>query len=146
MAMAIGSSGGHKGSATPNINVTPLVDIVLVVLIIFMMVTPMMTKTFWLNLPPKEPDKKADTPPPPTDVKPVVMTVDKHGAIEVNRVRFEKAEIKARLPRVMAGAGQRVLYFDAADDAPYAAAVEAMDLSRASGVKSIAILTEKVAK
>jgi len=146
MAMAVGGNGGHKGSATPNINVTPLVDIVLVVLIIFMMVTPMMTKTFWLNLPPKNEEKKAETPPPPSDIKPVVMTVDKHGAIQVNHVAFAKAEIKERLPRVMAGAGQRVLYFDAADDAPYAAAVEAMDLSRASGVRSIALLTEKVAK
>jgi len=146
MAMAVGSSGGRKGSATPSINVTPLVDIVLVVLIIFMLVTPMMTKTFWMNLPPKDDDKKAETPPPPTDVKPVVMTVDKHGAIQVNRVPFAKGEIKERLPRVMAGAGQRVLYFDAADEAPYAAAVEAMDLSRASGVRAIALLTEKVAK
>lgn len=146
MAMAVGASRGAKGSSSPTINVTPLVDIVLVVLIIFMLVTPMMTKTFWLNLPPKSEDQKAATPPPPSDIKPVVMTVDKGGAIQVNHVPFSKAEIGARLPRVMAGAGQRVLYFDAADDAPYAAAVEAMDLSRASGVRAIAILTEKVAK
>ncbi len=46
---------------------------------------------------------------------------------------------------MMAGSNQKVLYFDAADDATYGTAIEAMDLSRASGIKSIAILTEKVA-
>jgi biopolymer transport protein ExbD/biopolymer transport protein TolR len=146
MAMAVGSNGNRKGSATPSINVTPLVDIVLVVLIIFMLVTPMMTKTFWLNLPPKSEAKQDNTPTPPVETKPVVMTVDKSGAVRVNNVPLQKSDIRERLPRVMAGAHQRVLYFDAADDAPYSVAVEAMDLSRASGVKQIAILTEKVAK
>lgn len=146
MATSIGTIRARRGAAAPSINVTPLVDIVLVVLIIFMIVTPMMTKTLWLNLPPKDEEKKAESKPPPTDVKPVVMTVDKAGTIRVNHVVFDKKEIRERLPRVLAGAGQRVLYFDAVDDAPYHAAVEAMDLSRASGVRSIAILTEKVAK
>ncbi len=140
------TGGGKKQYAAPTINVTPLVDIVLVVLIIFMIVTPMMTKTLWMNLPPKDDDKQDAATPPPTDVKPVVMTVDPSGAIKVNGVPFPKADIKERLPRVMAGAGQRVLYFDAHDDASYAGAVEAMDLTRASGVRSIAILTAKVAK
>ncbi|MDF3071633.1 MAG: tolR4 [Polyangiaceae bacterium] len=89
MGVQLGGGGGKKSGSTPNINITPLVDVVLVVLIIFMIVTPMVTKTFWLNLPP-------------------------------------------------------VLYFDAASDASYAAAIEAMDLSRTAGVKSIAILTESV--
>ena len=52
----MGGGGEMKDASTPNINITPLVDVVLVVLIIFMIVTPMVTKTFWLNLPPK--DKK----------------------------------------------------------------------------------------
>jgi len=146
MAMAVGSSGNRKGSVTPSINVTPLVDIVLVVLIIFMLITPMMTKTFWLNLPPKSEVKQDDAPAPPIETKPVVMTIDKIGTVRVNNVQMERRDIKERLPRVMAGANQRVLYFDAADDAPYSTAVEVMDLSRASGIKQIAILTEKIAK
>lgn len=146
--MGMSASGGRskKGFVNPSINVTPLVDIVLVVLIIFMLVTPMMTKTFWMNLPPKPEEEKKAEPVTPSEIKPVVMTVDPGGVIRVNNVVFTRGEIRDRLPRVLAGAGQRVLYFDAADEAPYSAAVEAMDLSRASGVKSIAILTEKVAK
>ena len=143
MGMTPTPAAGGKG-ATPTINMTPLVDVVLVVLIIFMIATLTLTKTFFLNLPPKE--AKENTPPPPAETKPVVMTVDQKGVIRVNQTVLEKAEIKQRLPRLMAGANQRVLYFDAHDDAPFGTAIEALDLSRGSGIKSIAILTEKVVK
>ena len=137
----MGGGGKKKDSSTPNINITPLVDVVLVVLIIFMIVTPMVTKTFWLNLPPKD---KNEEPAPPSDNKPLVMTVDKAGVIRMNTTVISKNEIKDRVPRMLAAKDQKVLYFDAANDASYAAAIEAMDLSRAGGVKSIAILTETV--
>jgi biopolymer transport protein ExbD/biopolymer transport protein TolR len=135
--------GKHKQGSTPSINITPLVDVVLVVLIIFMIVTPMVTKTFWLNLPPKAENKD---PPPPSDNKPLVMTVDKAGVIRVNATVLQRHEVKERVPRMLAAKDQKVLYFDAASDASYAAAIEAMDLSRSGGVKSIAILTESVLK
>lgn len=138
-----GNSKKSKGASTPTINITPLVDVVLVVLIIFMIVTPMVTKTFWLNLPPKNEDRE---PPPPSDNKPLVMTVDKAGVIRVNTTVISKGEIRERVPRMLAAKDQKVLYFDAASDASYATAIEAMDLSRAAGVKSIAILTESVLK
>jgi len=137
----MGGSGKKKDTSSPNINITPLVDVVLVVLIIFMIVTPMVTKTFWLNLPPKD---KNEEPPPPSDNKPLVMTVDKAGVIRMNTQVIAKNEIRDRVPRMLAAKDQKVLYFDAANDASYAAAIEAMDLSRAGGVKSIAILTESV--
>lgn len=138
-----GASGGKKReTSTPTINITPLVDVVLVVLIIFMIVTPMVTKTFWLNLPPKDDSKE---PAPPSDNKPLVMTVDKDGVIRMNTTVIAKHEIKDRVPRMLAAKEQKVLYFDAANDASYAAAIEAMDLSRSGGVKSIAILTEAIA-
>ena len=138
-----GGSKKGKGASTPSINITPLVDVVLVVLIIFMIVTPMVTKTFWLNLPPKNEDHD---PPPPSDNKPLVMTVDKAGVIRVNTTVLSKNEVRDRVPRMLAAKDQKVLYFDAASDASYASAIEAMDLSRAGGVKSIAILTESVLK
>jgi biopolymer transport protein TolR len=135
--------GNKKEGSTPTINITPLVDVVLVVLIIFMIVTPMVTKTFWLNLPPKSDDKE---PLPPSDNKPLVMTVDKAGVIRMNTTVISKADIRDRVPRMLAAKDQKVLYFDAASDASYAAAIEAMDVSRSGGVKSIAILTETVMK
>jgi biopolymer transport protein ExbD/biopolymer transport protein TolR len=141
MGVQLGGGGGKKSSSTPNINITPLVDVVLVVLIIFMIVTPMVTKTFWLNLPPKNDEKDVT---PPSDNKPLVMTVDKAGVIRMNTTVIAKNEIRERVPRMLAAKDQKVLYFDAASEASYAAAIEAMDLSRTAGVKSIAILTESV--
>lgn len=143
MAVNLSTGKSKKDSATPNINVTPLVDVVLVVLIIFMIVTPMMTKTFWLNLPKEEKDK---TPPKQSDAKPLVMTVDRSGVIRVNQTIVPEHEVKERVPRMLAAKNQRVLYFDAHDDTAYGTAVEAMDLSRAGGVRSIAMLTETVVK
>ena len=144
MGMSLGGGARKKKTtAVPAINITPLVDVVLVVLIIFMIVTPMVTKTFWLNLPPKD-DSKSE--PAPTDNKPLVMTVDKAGVIRVNTTILTKREVMERVPRMLAAKDQKVLYFDAHSEASYATAIEAMDLSRAGGVKSIAILTESVMK
>jgi biopolymer transport protein ExbD/biopolymer transport protein TolR len=142
MGVQLGGGSKKKGGSVPAINITPLVDVVLVVLIIFMIVTPMVTKTFWLNLPPKNDDKQE--PAVPNDNKPLVMTVDKTGVIRMNTTVIAKNEIKERVPRMLAAKDQKVLYFDAANDASYMAAIEAMDLSRSGGVKSIAILTESV--
>jgi biopolymer transport protein ExbD/biopolymer transport protein TolR len=72
------------------------------------------------------------------------MTVDKSGVVRMNTTVIAKNEIKERVPRMLAAKDQKVLYFDAANDASYAAAIEAMDLSRSGGVKSIAILTEAI--
>jgi len=143
--MAFQVGGSDKGGPRPNVNVTPLVDIVLVLLIIFMVMTPMMTKTFWLNVP-KEQDDKKPVPPPSASNEPLVLTVDKAGVIRVNKTILEKAEIASRLPRMLAAKKMKVVYFDAHNDTPYGLAMEAMDLARAAGARSIALLTEPVVK
>lgn len=145
MGMNIGGHG-KKGQPTPDVNVTPLVDVTLVVLIIFMVMTPMMTKTFWLNIPDKPDPQQAEKPKPKERVEPLVMTVDKEGIIRVNKTVLAKDQIASRLPRMLAAQKQKVLYFDAHDRVSYGAASEAMDLSRAAGARSIAILTKSVVK
>jgi biopolymer transport protein ExbD len=142
MAMTTGNSGNKH--PTPEVNVTPLVDIALVVLIIFMCVTPMMTKTFWLNLPAK--DDKQESKPAAEPSKPLVMRVGKNGALRINQTELSKDELAQRLPRMLAAASQKVLYFDAEDGVLYGTAVEAMDLARAAGARSIAIVTKKLAQ
>ena len=150
MAFDVGAGSGKKGKVRPqpSINVTPLVDVILVVLIIFMLVTPMMMKTFWLNVPKAvEPEKQEQAASDDDEAKkPLVMTVAKDGVIRINDHVIAKAELKTRLPRLLAAKENKVLYFDANDAAPYGFAVEAMDLSRAAGAGSIAIMTQNVAK
>jgi biopolymer transport protein TolR len=134
------ASGGKKKNATPQMNVTPLVDVVLVLLIIFMVVTPLLSKQFWLELPKQEESKAAS----PEENKSVVLTVDRDGTMKVNGAGVERAELKDKITRYMAARPDKVVYFDAADDAPYASTVEAMDIARQGGAKSVAILTKKV--
>ena len=142
MGMNLGS-GGAKDAIRPAMNVTPLVDVVLVLLIIFMVVTPLLTKQFWLNLPKK--DDRAEPTPPADSEKPVVISVDRAGGIRINQTTVSRAELKERLPRILATRADQVVYFDAADDAPFGVAVDVMDTARGVGAKSIAILTEKTA-
>lgn len=139
--MAMGISHGKKSAVAPSMNVTPLVDVVLVLLILFMVVTPLLSKQVWLNLPVK--DDRAAPPPPADNDKPVVLTVDKDGVVRINRDEVSRAELKQRLPRIIAARADAVIYFDAADDAPYGLTVDVMDVARQAGARSIAILTEK---
>jgi biopolymer transport protein TolR len=136
-------SSDKKQRPAPVINVTPLVDVVLVVLIIFMIVTTMMTRTFWMNLPKSE---KKDDNPNPSDLKPLVLTIDKAGVIRANQTVLTKPEVRDRVIRMLAAKNQKTLFFDAHDQVPYASVVETIDLVRAGGVKSIAMLTETVVK
>jgi len=142
--MAFGASGNSKKTrATPQMNVTPLVDVVLVLLIIFMVVTPLLSKQFWLQLP-KQETKQAEEAP--KENKSVVLTVKKDGSLQINGTDLKKEELKDKVSRVMAARSDKVVYFDAADEAPYAVTVEAMDVARQGGAKTIAILTNRVVR
>ncbi len=133
------SSGGQK-HATPAMNVTPLVDVVLVLLIIFMVVTPMLTKTFWLNLPKKDAE---EAPPPSIDAdKPVVLTVDAEGVVRINKQVVERRELREKLQRIFAARKDQILFFDAGDAVPYGIAAEVMDIARTGGARTISLLTE----
>jgi len=125
----------------PVMNVAPLVDVVLVLLIIFMVITPMLSKTFWLNLPKR--DEKVEEPPPNAQ-KNIVVLVTKTGDVLVNSENIPRDALKERIARMLAPRPEKVIYFDAEDDAPYASTVEVMDISRRGGATTIAILTEKL--
>ncbi len=142
MGMSSSSGAGNKGRAIPQMNVTPLVDVVLVLLIIFMVITPLLTKQFWVQLPKQE----TAAAEPPSENKSVVLTVKKEGILEINGTPVDKAELRDKVTRVMAARSDKVVYFDAADDAPYAVTVEAMDVARQGGAKTVAILTTKVVR
>jgi biopolymer transport protein TolR len=141
MAIEIGGGQGKPGRATPSMNVTPLVDVVLVLLIIFMVITPMLAKQFWLHLPNKI---EKDEPPAQVDDdnKPIVVSVTKKGEIKINRDVVPQAQFENKLRRVLAGSGQRTVFFDAEEEAEFGKAVETMDLARAGGAATIVVLTD----
>lgn len=144
MGMDLGKSPSKPGRATPTMNVTPLVDVVLVVLIIFMVVTPLMAKQFWIHLPNKPENEEPQVPDDKNEI--VVVTMTKSGEMLINREVVPEAELSAKLRRVLAFKGQRTVFFDADEDADFGNAVKAMDLARGGGAETIAVVTEPLAR
>src|SRR5215831_278538 len=114
--MTLGS-GASKGSVSPEMNVTPLVDIVLVLLIIFMVITPLLTKNFWVHTPKQEKEEVERQQLEQDPTPPLVLRVDGNRAIAVNGTTVSLGELADRLKRMFAARDDHVLFFDAADDA-----------------------------
>ena len=134
---------GSTRRVRPQMNITPLVDVVLVLLIIFMVVTPMMTKNLWLNVPPKA--EETTPPPPPGALPPLVLTVERDGVARVNGDVIPREELAARLVRMLNARPDKVVFFDAESSMPYGQALEVLDLVRGGGVETIAVLAEETA-
>ena len=144
MAMNVGAPSGKKGKAHPEMNVTPLVDVVLVLLIIFMVIMPLMPAHFWVHVPDKPDPNEEVTPPDPEQQQPIVISVNPEGEFQINREIVSDAEFAPKLKRVLIARGERKVFFDAADKAPYSRAVRALDLARIGGAAHIAVLTQGV--
>ena len=140
MAMTVGSGSG-KGVA-PAMNVTPLVDVVLVLLIIFMVITPLLSKQFWVHTPKQEKEeiKREEVQEDPNP--PLVLRVAKDRMISVNGANVAFEELADRLKRMFAARDDHVLFFDATDDAEYGFAVQVLDQAREGGAVTIATLTQ----
>lgn len=137
--------GAKKGAVTPAINVTPLVDVVLVLLIIFMVITPMLTKQMWVQVPEKQKDQKV-APLPDDGQPPVTLRLELGGKMYVGPDLVSKADLKTKLKRVFAARSDRLLFFDADDNVTHGEALAALDLARASGPWTLIILPEPLPK
>lgn len=139
MAMTVG--GGNAKTPTPVMNVTPLVDVVLVLLIIFMVITPLLNKNFWVHLPKQEkeeiePEQADDDPEPP-----LVLKILADHTIQVNGTGVAYDELPDRLRRMFAARDDHVMFFDADDAAEYGYAMQVLDQAREGGAVTIAPLT-----
>lgn len=139
MAIDLGGGRGAKRPA-PDMNVTPLIDVVLVLLIIFMAMTPVAAKKFWVHTPKQE--KQELDQPAPDPQPPLVLRLEADGRITVNGTVLAAPELSERLRRMFAARTDHVLFFDADDDVPFALAMQAMDAARAGGAVTIATLTQ----
>lgn len=144
MDIEVAHKGAKKGRAKhrPEMNVTPLVDVVLVLLIIFMVLTAALSEHFWINVPEKATEDEAEES---NDAEqPIVVSVNEKGHIQINRDVYPDAEFPARLKRMLVARGDRRVYFDAQDRVPFARAVQVLDLARGGGAAAIAVVTEKL--
>ena len=144
MAMDLGGGGfGKKNRVKPEMNVTPLVDVVLVLLIIFMVLAPVLSKSFWVRLPPKDTvEEQLDQANDPN--VPLILMVKEGGDLQINKVDVPRDQLKEKLIRMFNARPDNALYVDAEDDAAYGAVLTAIDGARAAQAHPVVILTKKL--
>jgi biopolymer transport protein ExbD len=136
MAMGLGSK-----KPVTDINVTPLIDVVLVLLIIFMVLTPLAEKQKFLRVPEYQPDAQ---PVPPDAVPPdqTVLTVLKSGRVLLNKQELEVDEAMRRLHESYDGRPSKPLFFNAEDEVKYDLAFQVLDAAHQAGVNTIGMMTD----
>ena len=140
-----------KSGVRSDINITPLVDVVLVLLIIFMVLTPLMEKELQVRVPEETPPEMLNEPPPP-DLTQVVFKVDESGIWHLNTETLTDSNAQERLRAYFrvakskeATQGPPVIFFDADDKAKYVRAVKALDAIRdSSSGWTIGMMTESI--
>lgn len=135
--MAASDLGGGSGGLRCEINVTPLVDVMLVLLVIFMVVTPMLR----LELPIDLPETKAGTAAEAADQ--VILAADSDGVLRLNGAPVAEEALETTIRDVFAGRDEKTLFLEADRSLPYATVVDLMDTCRAAGVLRIGVLTRK---
>jgi biopolymer transport protein TolR len=134
--MAFG--GSSSGGIRSDINITPLVDVVLVLLIIFMVMTPTLLKQMELTVPEKA--EVQMTPPPSSDQ--VVVGVTKEGKISINNEMIDASAFVERMHEIMKNSHDKLVFFNIDDEAIYGDVMHVMDLTRGCGAKVLGIMTK----
>lgn len=139
MAMQLGTTGVKS-----DINVTPFVDIVLVLLIIFMVVTPMLSRALNLSVPPKS----DATPSSEVTADQLIISVKGPGTnpkVYLNRDEIIGAKdgVKKTIEDLMKGRREKVVFFQAENELPYQYVVDVMDQIRAGGAEKIGLITDE---
>ena len=133
MAFTTGDGRGVRSE----INITPLVDVVLVLLIIFMVMTPVLLKKLDLNVP-----EKVDTDVQVTASEQLVVSVAADSSVSINKEPVPRDELGAKLSELLQSRRDKVVFFDVDDTANYADVVAVMDVTRGAGAKVLGIMTK----
>jgi len=110
------------------LDVTPLVDILLVLIIIFMVITPILQKGFTTQVPPKAPPSTN-----PSQSNAIVLQIDAGSGMSINRQPVTLQDLGERLGAIFATRADKVLFVDVDDKAPYESVVKALDIARGPG-------------
>ena len=135
MAMDV---GGNRKGVRADINVTPLIDVVLVLLIIFMVLVPSMLKELTANIPRKD---ESNTPPDPS-ASPVVVEYTAKGELSLNGEPLAPEALADKVAEKIKYKSQKVVFFKIEDDAPYGDAIRFMDIVRGAGATTLGIVTK----
>ena len=130
--------GGTKGGLKADINVTPLVDVMLVLLIIMMLIAPMLQQGVSVKLP--QASNTADKPET-QDQTVVAVTSDKR--LYLNGVPIQEGELQSKIQTLMETKKEKIVLIKGDEEAPYSAIMNAMDRLREANIENIGLITER---
>ena len=137
--MAMGGRNDNRGIMA-EINVTPLVDVMLVLLVIFMVTAPMMQQGVQVNLP------KANTKAMTPQDEVVVVSVDKSGKVFINKDEIPASDLRNRLTTMFASREKKEVFLKADAGVPYGEVVRAMADIKGAGIERLGMVTEPATK
>ncbi len=127
--------------AMADINVTPLVDVVLVLLIIFMVLTPLLQMGYDVNVPPKKTALASEI----SSRQQIIVTMVQQDRVYLNREQIPITDLQNRLHEILKDRSDKTVFFAGDDEVNYGNVITTMDLIRSAGAEKIGIVTEKVA-
>jgi len=129
---------GGGGSIKSDINVTPLVDVVLVLLIIFMVITPVVQMGYLVRVPPKAP---ANLPPSAVQDQ-IILRFMPEQRMFINKDEVPADQFPQKLREVIHGNQSKMVFFQGSPENDYESTMKFLDMARASGAKNIGIIVE----
>ncbi len=131
-----GGNGGKDRRMLSEINVTPLVDVTLVLLIIFMVTTPMLQRGTDIQLPSAQTSQVKEE-------QRITLTVTKDSRIFVNNEEVPRQKLEDRLKSMTGSGKERVLYLRGDARVPYGFVIDVMDAIKSSGIETVGMITER---
>jgi biopolymer transport protein ExbD/biopolymer transport protein TolR len=128
--------------AKADINVTPFIDILLVLLVIFMTITPRMPVGYAANIP--------QTPPPgptqPQDDRAIIISMDRNGEIRINRTVVELSAVPAKLLEIFKSRNDKTAFIEADSELLFSQIAQLIDVARAGGIDRVGLITEAISR
>ena len=132
------SSGGARGGLNSDINVTPLVDVMLVLLIIMMLIAPLLQQGVAVTMP-----EASNTGEKPDTQDQTVVAITATGGFYVNALPVTADNLIPQVQRVLEDKKEKIVYLKGDKDAKYSAIMDAMDAFRKAQIENIALITER---